>query len=216
MPLPVRPVIREILKNDVEQPVPDVIRKARAKGVTATDGALREAIYEIKGDLRRAKPTAAPAAAHATKPKTEPAAGPVATSDPTPVLTNIALVNAVVTAAGGVESARKVAEAVRGRGRVPAAPRPGRPGPRQFDVMAEGCDTRWESSRSFGPEAAADLLPHLLPAARVEPQVLVQRDHLGTHFYHPHRERTGQVDREVVPAPAVPLEVDLPDPDDVR
>ena len=121
MPLPVRPVVREILKNDVEQPVPDVIRKARAKGVTASDGALREAIYEIKGALRKAVPLAAPAAAHATKPKTGPAVEPAAAApDLSAVLTNVALVNAVVSAAGGVEAARKVAEAVRACGGVDA------------------------------------------------------------------------------------------------
>jgi hypothetical protein len=59
MPTPVRPVVREILKNDGEQPVPDVIRKARAKGVIASDGALREAIYEIMGTLRKATPLSA-------------------------------------------------------------------------------------------------------------------------------------------------------------
>lgn len=121
MPLPVRPIVREILKNDVDQPVPDVMRKARAKGVTANDSTLREAIYEIKTDLRRGKPKAVLAAAHATKPRAEPAPAPVAASaDPAPVLANVALVNVVVTAAGGVEAARKVAEAVRACGGVDA------------------------------------------------------------------------------------------------
>ena len=121
MPLPIRTVVREILTDNVEQPVPDVIRKARARGVTASDAAIREAVYEIKGALRRAKPKAAPAAAHATKPKTEPAAEPAAAApDLSSVLTNVALVNAVVTAAGGVEAARKVAEAVRACGGVDA------------------------------------------------------------------------------------------------
>lgn len=121
MPLPVRPVVREILKTDLDQPVPDVMRKARAKGVTANDSTLREAIYEIRTDLRKGKPKPVPAAAHATKPKAEPAAAPVVAAVDLPsVLTNVALVNTVVTAAGGVEQARKVAEAVRACGGVEA------------------------------------------------------------------------------------------------
>ncbi|WP_439626164.1 hypothetical protein [Gemmata sp.] len=119
MPLPVRPVLREILANDIEQSTQDVIRRARARGVTASDSSLREAVYEVKAELRKAKPKPAPAAAHATKAKTEPAADQgTAAADPSPVLANVALVNTVVTVAGGVEQARKVAEAVRACGGV--------------------------------------------------------------------------------------------------
>lgn len=121
MPLPVRPVLREILANDIDQSVPDVIRRARARGVTASDSTLREAVYEVKTELRKARPKPAPAAAHATKPKPDPVAEPAGTpSDLSSVLTNVALVNTVVTVAGGVEQARKVAEAVQACGGVDA------------------------------------------------------------------------------------------------
>lgn len=121
MPLPARAVVREILADGLDQPTPDVVRRARARGVTGSDRSLREAVYEVRAQLRKPQPKPATAAAHATKPKPEPAARSVAAAaDPAPVLANVALVNEVVTAAGGVEAARKVAEAVRACGGVDA------------------------------------------------------------------------------------------------
>ena len=123
--------------GDVNMPADDVVRKARAKGVTASDSSIRDAVYNVKSQLRKAaakagaKPTLpkpspkpVPAAAHATK-TPEPAPAP-ASAAPSPgldlsaTLANVALVNAVVGACGGADAARKVAEAVKACGSVEA------------------------------------------------------------------------------------------------
>jgi hypothetical protein len=145
MAVPVSPVVRTILLTDLEMPADEVIKLAKAKGVTAPEKSVRDTIYNVRSDLRKkaaksgAKPVApkpAPAAARATKTK-EPVPAPAAVPEPvvTPasapvlsssapdlssVLANAALVNTVVGAAGGVEQARKVAEAVRACGSVDA------------------------------------------------------------------------------------------------
>jgi hypothetical protein len=133
MPVPVSPVVREILTQDINLPTDEVIKKAKAKGVTAPDKSVRDTIYNIKSELKKqaakggAKP--APAAARATKtavvpaPVVVPASAPALASsapDLSSVLANVALVNKVAGACGGVDQARQVAEAVRACGSVEA------------------------------------------------------------------------------------------------
>jgi len=96
--------------------------------VTASAASIRTVVHNIKSDLRKAaarKAKPAPAAARQTLPKATPTATlPTPLSSPAPkvsaVFANVALVNQVVGAAGGVEEARKVAEAVRTCGGVEA------------------------------------------------------------------------------------------------
>ena len=143
MPVAVSPVVREILTQNINLSADDVIKKAKAKGVTAPEKSIRDTVYNIKSELKRAaakagaKPAAPkatpakpiPAAARATKTATVPAPVVVPTSARTPsssatnlssVLANVALVNTVVGACGGVEQARQVAEAVQACGNVEA------------------------------------------------------------------------------------------------
>src|SRR4051812_16243535 len=113
MPVAASPVVRAILTENINLSTEDVIKKARTKGVTAPEKSLKDAIYNVKSELRKkaAKaggPRLAPAAARETKP--EPvisSSGPASSSasDLTAMLSNVALVNAVVGACGGVEQA---------------------------------------------------------------------------------------------------------------
>jgi hypothetical protein len=145
------PVIRAILTADPNLPADEVIKKVRAKGVTAPDPAIRHNIYNIRSELKKkaAKPSpassrqssapkpvvAAKPATTAPKPSTSAkltapvrnpsASGKLATSSGAPaslgrVLANVARVDAVVGACGGVEHARQTAEAVRECGGVEA------------------------------------------------------------------------------------------------
>lgn len=126
--LTITSVVREVINGDVNIPADDIIRRARARGVTAKDASIRDVIYNVKSDLRKAakaqpaKP--APAAARETKaPEPAPVAGePAAPAAPAPdlraVLANVALVNGLLDACGGVEGARKVAAAVQACGGV--------------------------------------------------------------------------------------------------
>jgi hypothetical protein len=120
--LSVSPDVRAILSADLELSADEVVAKAKARGVTASDTSIRSLVYNIRGELRKAsKPTRAPKAA-VTAPKAAvatpmPAAAAVVVPAPavglSAVLSNVALVNGAVAASGGVEQARKVAEAVR-------------------------------------------------------------------------------------------------------
>jgi hypothetical protein len=114
-------VVRSILSTNLKLPADDVIKQARTRGVTASDKSLRDTIYNLRSGLKKkaAKTASVPSAARATTaPKPAPAAPPV--PDLSAVLSNVALVNTVVGACGGVEHARKVAEAVRACGGVDA------------------------------------------------------------------------------------------------
>ncbi len=117
-------VVREILTADIDLSADDVIDLARSQGLKAPDESIRGAIYNIKGELKKAGAKAAPAMARETAlPKSlAPAAAstPAVAGDLTAVLANVALVNAVVGASGGVENARRVGEAVRACGGVEA------------------------------------------------------------------------------------------------
>ena len=128
----ISPVVRAILTADITLSADEVIKRAKAKGVTAPDASIRYAVHNIKSELKKkgVKPTPAPAAARETK---APPASSKAPDMPTPVLTlpsstpdlasvlaNVALVNDVAAACGGVEKARKVVEAVLACGGVAA------------------------------------------------------------------------------------------------
>ena len=142
MPAPtVSTVIREILTGDINLSADEVIKKAKARGVTASDTSIRYTAHNIKSELKKklakgAALKAVPAAARATSAPPTPVPAPevlVATTPvvalvPAPalapdlaaVLANVALVNTVVGACGGAEPARQVAEAVRACGSVGA------------------------------------------------------------------------------------------------
>ena len=123
-------VVREILTTNVEMHIDDVMSKARRKGVTDNDRDLRKAIHHTRSAMKaKAKATAKPmpvlaAARHVTSPKPEvepqPTLPTAASADLSAVFANVTQVNAVVSACGGIENARNVAEAVRACGSVDA------------------------------------------------------------------------------------------------
>lgn len=134
--LVVSTVVREILTGDINLSADEVIKKAKARGLTAPDASIRYTAHNIKSELKKklakgAAPKAVPAAARATKsaapaltPEAVVVALPTVVAPPAPdlagVLANVALVNTVVGACGSAESARQVAEAVRACGSVEA------------------------------------------------------------------------------------------------
>lgn len=140
---PIGSVVRPILSADLDLPTEEAIRRAKANGVRASDDAIRAVVHNLRSKLKRgvlkpvpstaraiAAPKPAPAAKPATAtaatpaPKAAPAAAPAAVAemasapDVGRVLANVSLVNEVVGASGGVENARRVAEAVRACGGV--------------------------------------------------------------------------------------------------
>ena len=111
-------VVRTILTAEPTLTAADVVPKVKKKGLTVTDKAVKKAYHNAKAAMRDLSPKVVPAAARETA-----APAPVPTmSSPgltlTAMLANVALVNKVVDAAGGVEHARQVAEAVRSCGSV--------------------------------------------------------------------------------------------------
>ena len=125
--LSVSGVVREILTSDPELDTDEVIRFAKSKGLKATDDQIRKSVHNqrtaIRAKVAAVKP--APVAAHeAAPPKATPAvSAPAATAgipDLAGVLSNVALVNKVVSLCGGVENARQAAEAVQACGGLEA------------------------------------------------------------------------------------------------
>jgi hypothetical protein len=116
-------VVRDILTVDPTLSADDVIKRAKARGLKTAEGVLRATVHNVRSELKKKAARAATAAA--TPPATAPAA-PAATpvpaspipADLTSVLANVARVNAVVEACGGVEPVRQAAEAVRACGGV--------------------------------------------------------------------------------------------------
>jgi hypothetical protein len=109
-------VVRAILTAEPTLTVSDIVPKVKKKGLTVTDMAVKKAYHNAKAGMRAATPKVVPAAARET-----PAPAPAVSSPGltlTAMLANVALVNAVIEAAGGVEQARQVAEAVRSCGSV--------------------------------------------------------------------------------------------------
>ena len=122
-------VVRAILTADINLSADEVIKRARLKGVTAPERSVRDTIYNVRSGLKKKGVRPAPAAARETKVakpaapvKPAPAAPVRSSSAPglAGVLANVALVNAVVGASGGIEPVRQVAEAVRACGGVEA------------------------------------------------------------------------------------------------
>jgi hypothetical protein len=114
-------VVRSILSADLSLTADQVIVKADSMGVDAPDATIRALVYNIRGELKRKAAPAPKSAVPASKPARAPVAVPVVSAQPAPagvsaVLSNVALVNTVVAATGGVEQARQVAEAVRACG----------------------------------------------------------------------------------------------------
>ena len=114
-------VVRDILTGDPELPSDEVIRRAKSKGLRATDEQIPQVHQQpaepdpSKGRGRRGWPRRRPA--RVTPPKAAPAVSASAATTPgtrdlAGVLGNVALVNAVVGLCGGVENARQTAEAV--------------------------------------------------------------------------------------------------------
>ena len=121
--------VREALRKDLTLPADDVIKLVQRRGVTAPEKSIRESVHNIRSELKRKAAKAVPAAARTTAPAAAarpaatgaPAASPAAPSaDLTSLLANVALVNRVMTLAGGPDNARQVAEAVRACGGVDA------------------------------------------------------------------------------------------------
>lgn len=119
-------VVRDILTRDPEMPSDEVIRWAKSKGLRATDEQIRKSINNQRNPIRVqvAAVKVAPVAAHATVPPKPPVPAatpaPAVATDLAAVFANVAAVNAAVGACNGVESARRVAEAVRACGGVDA------------------------------------------------------------------------------------------------
>jgi len=121
-------VVRSILSADLNLPADEVIKKAKGRGLKASEATIRHLVYNIRSELKKCVPSPKPvapskpakaAARQTPKPAPKPAVSS-APSDLTKVFSNVALVNKVVGVAGGVDQARKVAEAVRACGGVDA------------------------------------------------------------------------------------------------
>jgi hypothetical protein len=122
-------VVRTILNKHPNLDMEDIVKRAKARGVTSPDKSIRTTVYNEKKKLRDAA-LVAPAAARTTTPASEPAASTTSPSAKTAisvapatgglagVFANVAHVNKVVDLSGGVENARAVAEAVRACGSV--------------------------------------------------------------------------------------------------
>ncbi|MDB5309309.1 MAG: hypothetical protein JWO38_3511 [Gemmataceae bacterium] len=124
-PLSVSFVVRSILTANLDLPADDVIRMARARGLAAPPEQVRRLTKNIRSEMKKAAHAApagrpVPAAARAVPAPLPPATTQAAIADLAAVLANIALVDRVVGACGGGESARQVAEAVRVCGGVDA------------------------------------------------------------------------------------------------
>ncbi|QEL20447.1 hypothetical protein [Limnoglobus roseus] len=122
--------VRDILTSDITLTADEVIRKAKAMGLTASADAIRKSVHNQRGIVTKGLGTKpAPSTARGTvEPKATTLTAPTPSSDVTPtrssdlasVLSNVALVNTVVGVCGGVAEARQVAEAVEACGGVSA------------------------------------------------------------------------------------------------
>jgi hypothetical protein len=121
--LTVQGVVHEILKADLNLSADDVIQKAKARGLRASDAAIRSSAHNVKSRLKRARAKASPADARETAPPETPeAAAPAAAVATAPVAAapapagpsmpptdlaggraTLAAVNRVVQACGGVD-----------------------------------------------------------------------------------------------------------------
>jgi hypothetical protein len=133
--LSIQGVVRSILSADISMAADEVIKKAKAKGLTASEASIRSSVHNVRSELRRSGGKGPSPKATVPKVMSPKAVVPKATITPKPsvamsaaapapdltgLLANITLVNQVVGAAGGVDPARQVAEAVRACGGVEA------------------------------------------------------------------------------------------------
>lgn len=113
-------VVRDILLKNPNRDTDDVVRRAKAKGLTVPDSKIRHAVHNLRNKVRAEVGSTAkvvPAAARETtapKPALAEATPTAATPniDLPGVLANVALVNNIVGLCGGIENARQAAEAV--------------------------------------------------------------------------------------------------------
>ncbi|HYH66168.1 MAG TPA: hypothetical protein VD866_15855, partial [Urbifossiella sp.] len=108
--------VRAILSADPNLSADAVIARAKAKGVTAPDASIRNAVHNVRSELKRAAAKPATAAAGPPPAPAASTATPLPGADVAGVLANVAQVHAAVAACGGVEQARQVAESVRACG----------------------------------------------------------------------------------------------------
>ena len=122
--------VREILGADPSLSTDEVIKRAKAKGVTAPVESIRHGIHNLRKEFRN---TAKPAPTKGASPRAvvdrSPtpveavvAVAPIQVSTPVHdlagIFATVALVSKVRTLCGGMENAKQVAEAVRACGSV--------------------------------------------------------------------------------------------------
>ena len=148
--LSISQVVRTILAENLALPADEVIKKAKSRGVVQSENTIRNLVYNIRSELKKkaargsipsrtttpirpeiaaksastsGKPTVATKLSPPIrKPSTSakfpaPSRGP---ADVAQVFANVALVNKVIGACGGVEHARQTIEAVQACGGVKA------------------------------------------------------------------------------------------------
>lgn len=141
-----RSILLDILTANPKASTEDVVKKAKARGLTQPDSTIKHSLYNLRGQFKKqaaksaiptksvARQTAARKPASATKrtqakthTKTATAAMPsnghvasAPSANLAGVFSNVTLVNEVVGACGGVEPTRQVAEVIRACGSLEA------------------------------------------------------------------------------------------------
>jgi len=144
-----RGILLDILTANPKASTEDVVKKAKARGLTQPDSTIKHSLYNLRGQFKKQaaksaiptksvarqisprKPAAATKRTRAmthtkTTPDAMPSNGLAASAHSAPlanlagVFSNVTLVNEVVGACGGVEPTRQVAEAVRACGSLEA------------------------------------------------------------------------------------------------
>jgi hypothetical protein len=114
-------IVRSILSSNPSLTLDEVIKRAKARGVSGSPETIRSRYYDIKAEMQKgagaSKALPVPAKPAASS-KALPVPSAASASNVSGVLANVALVHRVANAAGGVEPARQVAEAVRACGGV--------------------------------------------------------------------------------------------------
>ncbi len=114
-------IIRDVLKDNPKISTDDAITQVKHQGRKDSSDRIRTNIYSVRKKLKQevAKPKTptSPKPVEVQKPMTQPKETAL-TQDLAAVLANITLVNRAIGAAGGIENARQVADAVRSCGGV--------------------------------------------------------------------------------------------------
>ena len=63
MAVAISPTVRDILSSNIEMPADEVIKRAKAKGVTAPERNIRISVHNMRSEMKRAKPVVAATAA---------------------------------------------------------------------------------------------------------------------------------------------------------